>query len=229
MARAFLEVAERTGAGLVTVGNLYGYGRVDGPITPQAPVRPAGVKGQVRARMWADALAAHTAGRVRATELRASDYFGPGASAGMSMANDYVIGPAVRGRRTVRLVVGVPDAPHSWTYLPDIGALAARLATSEEGWGEVWHVPSAPPRTLRELATGAAELAGDEPPRVVRMPRAAMWVARLSPLVRELDETSHQFERPFVLDARRTGEVFGLEATPWRAALAATVEALKAR
>ena len=100
MARAFLEVAERTGAGLVTVGNLYGYGRVDGPITPQAPVRPAGVKGQVRARMWADALAAHTAGRVRATELRASDYFGPGASAGMSMANDYVIGPAVRGTST---------------------------------------------------------------------------------------------------------------------------------
>ena len=73
--RALLQAAERSGAGLVTVGNLYGYGQVDAPMTEATPVQPNGIKGQVRARMWADALAAHEAGRIRATELRASDYF----------------------------------------------------------------------------------------------------------------------------------------------------------
>ena len=226
MARAFLAVAERTGAGLVTVGNLYGYGRVAAPMTEETPLRPAGTKGEVRAAMWREALEAHEAGRVRATELRASDYFGAGAGAGTSLLNQYVIRPAAQGRRTVRLVVGVPDAPHTWTYLPDIGALAAALATSEAAWGRVWHVPSAPPQTFRQVAEEAARLAGHRAPRVVPMPRPAMLMARLSPTVRELDETAHQFQRPFVLDASRACEELGIGATPWEEALAETVRAL---
>ena len=35
-------------------------------------------KGRLRARMWADAKAAHDAGRLHAVEVRASDYLGAG-------------------------------------------------------------------------------------------------------------------------------------------------------
>lgn len=227
MAAAMLAAAEHTGAGLVTVSNLYLYGRVSRPMTESTPSHPQGTKGEVRARMWEQALEAHEAGRVRATELRASDYFGPGGSSGVSLLNQYVIAPAIRGRR-VRLVVGSPDVPHSWTYLPDIGRLAATLATDDRSWGSAWHVPTSAPRTFREVADAAAVLGGHPSPvRIAPLPRVAKALARVSATVRELDETSHQFEAPFELDSRLTERIFGLAPTPWSEALTATVATLQ--
>jgi hypothetical protein len=51
-------------------------------------------------------------------------------------------------------------------------------------------------------------------------------VGAVVPLLRELRETRHQFERPFVLDSSRAERTFGLAPTPWQAALEATVAAL---
>ena len=95
LAAALLAAAERTGAVLVTMGNLYGYGPVDAAMTPDLPLRPTTGKGRVRARMWQDAVAAHEAGRIRATEARASDFVGPG---GKSVFNEMVL-PRVRAGR----------------------------------------------------------------------------------------------------------------------------------
>ena len=74
LASALLAAAERTGAVLATVSNLYGYGPVDAPITPATPLAATHPKLRLRAEMWRDALAAHQAGRIRATEVRGSDY-----------------------------------------------------------------------------------------------------------------------------------------------------------
>ena len=52
-------------------------------------------------------------------------------------------------------------------------------------------------------------------------------LARVSATVRELDETSHQFEAPFELDSRLTERIFGLAPTPWSEALTATVATLQ--
>ena len=98
VAAAVLSAAETSGAGLVIIGNLYGYGRVEGPMTEDQPLRPAGHKGRLRAQMWADALALHDAGRIRATELRSSDYFGPGTTRMTSYLNDVVIDSLLAGR-----------------------------------------------------------------------------------------------------------------------------------
>ena len=225
--RALLQAAERSGAGLVTVGNLYGYGQVDAPMTEATPVQPNGIKGQVRARMWADALAAHEAGRIRATELRASDYFGPGAGRIVSYLQGFVIRPLVEGKSTLRLPVGDPHAPHSWTYLADIGEMAAVLATDDRAWGRAWHVPTAPPVSMVEVAAQVAALLRVPTPTVRRIPALAMWAAHVVPLVRALDETKHQFERPFVIDSTAAESTFGLRPTPWATALAATVGALQ--
>ena len=226
VATALLTAAERTGAALVTVSNLYGYGRVDGPMREDTPLQPNGHKGVLRADMWRDALALHSQGRIRATELRASDYFGPGATKGASVLNDFVLARAAAGRSVV-MPMGRTDAPHSWTYLPDIGALAAALATDVRSFGHVWHVPTSPARTIRQVADDAAALRGHRAPRVLALPRGVVTLGGVAvPLLKELRETRHQFERPFVLDATRTEETFGLAPTPWEDALKATLTAL---
>jgi nucleoside-diphosphate-sugar epimerase len=76
IAHALLTSAERTGAGLVTMSNLYGYGPVNHPMTEDLPLAAGTVKGRVRAQMWQEALAAHEAGRARVTEARGSDFVG---------------------------------------------------------------------------------------------------------------------------------------------------------
>jgi nucleoside-diphosphate-sugar epimerase len=175
--------------------------------------------------MWRDALEAHEAGRIRATEVRPSDYFGADARSGTSVLNSFVIGPAQKGR-TVRLITGGPDVPHSWSYLPDIAELAATLATDDRSWGRAWHVPTTPARTVREVAADVAELTGRPAPAVKRIPAPIRFAARVMPVVRELDETRYQFERSFVLDSSAAEATFGLSPTPWRTALERTIEGL---
>src|SRR5215472_130710 len=137
IASSLLGAAERSGAVLVSVSNLYGYGPareslgVDGydkahPMTEQTPLAATGKKGMVRAQMWRDALAAHQAGRVRAVEVRASDYVGPGAS---SVLGDRLVPRVLRDRAVS--VLGSADRLHTWTFTGDVAAMAV-LAGSEE-------------------------------------------------------------------------------------------------
>ena len=97
VAAALLAAAESSGAVLATVGNLYGYGRVDAPMTEQTPLAATGHKGRVRNAMWRDALAAHEAGRIRTFEVRGSDYLG-----GNSMLSYLVTPGAAEGSARVR-------------------------------------------------------------------------------------------------------------------------------
>ncbi|MFI0941365.1 hypothetical protein [Streptomyces sp. NPDC021020] len=94
------------------LGNAYGYGPVDGPLTEDLPMAATTVKGRVRARMWTDALAAHQAGRVRVAEVRASEYLGPGAA---SLCTLLVV-PAVLAGQPVSYP-GDLDVPHSWSHI----------------------------------------------------------------------------------------------------------------
>lgn len=228
MAAAILEAAERSGAALVTVNNLYLYGRVDGPMREDTAVSPNGHKGEIRAGMWRDALALNDAGRIRATELRASDYVGAGMDV-QSVLNAFVIKPAMRGRGGW-LPMGDPDAPHTWTSGRDVARLAARLATEPSdspAWGRPWHVPSAPPRSMAQVAADTAALVGQPVRRPHRIPTPVVAaVGLVYPLLRELTETRHQFERPFVLDASLTEQTFGITATPWDVTLKETVDYL---
>uniref|UniRef100_UPI0029C87011 NAD-dependent epimerase/dehydratase family protein n=1 Tax=Micromonospora sp. RTP1Z1 TaxID=2994043 RepID=UPI0029C87011 len=150
LAAALLAAGERSGAVLATVGNLYGYGPVEGPMTEATPLAATGVKGRVRNRMWADALAAHRAGRVRVTEVRGSDYLGVAATALPMM----VLPRVIAGQR-VFLPVDM-DAPHTFTYVDDVARTVVAAATDPRAWGRAGHVPSAPALRVRELATPTA-------------------------------------------------------------------------
>ncbi|WP_435121659.1 NAD-dependent epimerase/dehydratase family protein [Micromonospora tulbaghiae] len=209
LAAALLTAAERSGAVLTTVGNLYGYGPVDAPMTEATPLAATGVKGRVRNRMWADALAAHRAGRARTTEVRGSDYIGLGGNSLPMM----VLPKVLAGRRVFLPVAW--DAPHTWTYVGDVARTLVAAATDPRAWGRAWHVPSAPPMSMRALADRAAARAGAPAPRLTRMPYPVLWLGGLAdPFARELRETAHQFAGPFVMDSTAASETFGIEGTP---------------
>jgi nucleoside-diphosphate-sugar epimerase len=177
LSAALLAAAERTGAVLATVSNLYGYGPVTGPMTEQLPLAATGRKGMARARMWQEALAAHRAGRARVTEVRASDYIGPGAQ---SLLGDRVLPRLLAGRGVQ--VTGRADTPHTWTYVGDVARLLVTAGGDERAWGRPWHVPSGAPRTQREAIGDLAGRPGSgrsgSPSCRARCWRWAGWSAR---------------------------------------------------
>ncbi len=221
VAAALLTAAERTGAVLVTMSNLYAYGRPAGPMTPESPLAATDAKGVVRARMWTDALAAHEAGRVRVTEARAADFVGPQVPGEHSHLTRQL--PALRkGRRA--WVVGDPDVPRTWGYLPDVAATLATLGTDERALGRAWHVPSAPPRSQRQAITDLARAMGVAPVPVTGIPWPVLRAVGIAvPMMREVVDVRHQFDQEFVIDATATTETFGIAATPWDDVVRATV------
>ncbi|MGY1694988.1 MULTISPECIES: NAD-dependent epimerase/dehydratase family protein [unclassified Geodermatophilus] len=223
VAAALLSAAERTGAVLVTMSNLYGYGRPTGPMTPESPLAATDTKGRVRVAMWREALAAHEAGRARVTEARAADFVGPQ----VPPAQSHLVRQLATLRRGRRAwVVGDPDVPRSWSYLPDVAATLAVLGTDERALGRAWHVPSSPPRSQRQALADLAGAMGVPPVPVSGIPWPVLSaVGVFSPMMREVVDVRHQFDQEYVLDATATTETFGLTATPWPQVLAATAGA----
>lgn len=222
LAASLLRAAAANDAVLATVGNLYGYGRVTGPIGHDTPLAPSDHKGEVRVRMWQDALEAHRSGRVRVVEVRASDYADAGSNSHLARN-----APAVLAGRTA-WVLGAADQPHSWTTTHDTARLLVDLVSNEHAHGQAWIVPTAPPRTQRQALADIAAAAGVTTPTVrVLGPRALRVAGLVSPMLRELSGTSYQFTHPFVVDDARTRALVGWGPQSWDQTLARVVESAR--
>jgi nucleoside-diphosphate-sugar epimerase len=220
MHHAMMSAAERSGAVLVMMDNLYAFGPgTSMPMRPDTPMQAAGAKGAVRARMATELLAAHAAGRLRTTLARASDFYGPG-------VRDAAIGervvPRVLAGRKVS-VLGALDVPHAVSYMPDVVKTLVAIGTDERAWGRPWHVPNAPAVSQREMVEAFAAAAGTRV-AVGSVPKAALAMLGLvNPTIRALKETAYQFDHPWIADATDTEATFGLTATPLADGAAATV------
>jgi nucleoside-diphosphate-sugar epimerase len=184
------------------------------------PLRAETSKGSVRARIWQDALAAHEEGRVRATELRSSDYFGPHVV--LSELGERII-PRLLAGKPLR-VLGDPDMPHSWTYIWDVARALVVLGSDERAWGRAWHTPTNPPLSQREIIAALCTEAGVRVPQVRTIPElATRALGVFAPTIRELAGVRYQFEMPFVVDSSAAKGIFGLTPTPLPKALEETV------
>jgi nucleoside-diphosphate-sugar epimerase len=222
LASALLKAAERSGATLVTMGNLYGYGPVSGPITERTPLDATHPKLRVRADMWQDMLTAHEAGRIRATEVRASDYLEANSIFTLALGKALLAGKRAYSPAPL-------DVPHSWTSIVDAARTLVTVATDEHAWGRAWHVPTNPPLTVRRLAERFCEVNGAPPAKLTEVPYPVLWASGLfSPMIRELRTTRYQFTSPFVIESTATADTFGLHSRPLEDALRDTAAGLRA-
>ena len=220
MHRSIITAAERTGAVVVMMDNLYCFGPGSTmPMREHDPFSATGVKGRMRATMATELLAAHHEGRLRATLARASDFFGPA-------VKDAALGertmPKVLAGKKVGLL-GRLDVPHSVSYMPDVTRTLVTIAIDERAWGKPWHVPNAPALTQAVLVRRLAEAAGTRSTATAIPAFALNALGVFNPAIRELNETRYQFTEPWITDSKLTEQTFGLTATPIEDAAAATV------
>lgn len=214
----------RSGARFLLADNLYMYGPQTRPLTEDMPLTDFGRKPRLRAaitRQWQDA---HAAGRVRASAVRAADFYG--ARIATSVLSAFGVARLLAGKAAMSPYPA--DNPHDMTYVPDFArALLSLIDAPDDAYGQAWHVPNAPTRTLRELFHLAAAIIG-VPPRVSVLPRMLTPVIALfAKEVGELAEMSFQWDRPYHVDASKFAKRFWSDATSFERGLAETVAAYR--
>ena len=218
IANSILAAAQSSGSKLVTLNNLYAYGRPTGPMTPHDPLSANYEKAQVRATMWRDAKRAHDEGRIKATEVRASDFIGPRSESYLGL----LIPRIIAGKSCQ--VIGNVDAAHSWNYTVDVAHTLVTCAQDDRAWGRAWHAPANPACSVRQAIDDIARIVGAPKVKITKVPTVALRVMGLfNTDVRELPKTLYQFEAPFVIDDSETRSTFGLAPTPWDDVLRSTI------
>ena len=221
LAAGMLAAAERVGVDYVMLGNVYGYGPVRGTVFEDTPLAPVTVKGRVRARIWEDALEAHKAGRVRVTEVRASDFLGHGAYSVYNL----MVTPKVLAGQPARYP-GDPDVAHGWTYTEDAARTLIAASRSERAWGKSWHVPPCSGISARVLTDRLAEVAKAPSPQLIRMTAEDVAeMGRTDSIIAEVEEMLYLFELPFEMSAAATASALSVQASPLSDVLADTVRA----
>ena len=208
------------GARLVVLDNLYAYGPPNGQrLVETMAANPTSAKSATRAAMTEELLAAHAAGQVEVVIGRASDYFGPGAT--RSALGDTVFGTALAGKAAQ--VMGDPDQPHSYSYTPDVARALIALGTAPDATGQVWHLPVAETRTIRQVVETIYGLAGHKPKIMAAGRMTLRAIGLFKPEMREYLHTLYQFTDPWVVDDHKFRAAFGDLATPLDEALATTL------
>ncbi|RFU88129.1 NAD-dependent epimerase/dehydratase family protein [Streptomyces triticagri] len=204
---AVLGAVRAEGARLVVLDTLYPYGETGGAVMSEdTPWRATSAKGRMRAALDEKYLAAHRAGHTRVVLGRSADFVGPGVL--NSTLGGGVFPGALAGTEVYGL--GDIDLPHSYT---DIRAVAEGLATlgeHPEGDGRVWHLPTAPARSTREVFHLIEERVGRTLDVVVK-PDPVPFGPFDEVFVSSYAELWYQHTEPQIMDSTAIRNAFGLD------------------
>lgn len=204
--KGLVEGAAAAGAVLVSAENVYVYGRVDGPMTEDTPMSPCSRKGELRARMHEELMAAHRAGTVRVAVGRGPDYYGPEAVV-TTVYGERVFYSALAGKPAD--IFGDPDARHTWAYVDDFARGLVTLGTRPEAVGKAWHLPCPPPLKQRDMIDLIYRAAG-HPPKLRAMPGFMLkMLGWFIPIMRELAEMEYQWRMDYDFRCDRFLAAFG--------------------
>ncbi len=220
--RAILDAAAHHGARLVVLDTLYPYGEADGDaITEETAWAATSRKGRMRAELDRMYLAAHDAGTVSVSLGRSADFYGPRVIAS-TLAGAFF--PAVLGGDTAT-VFGDITLPHSYSYIPDIAAGLVDLGTARAGSadGRVWHLPTVPARSTREVVDLVERIA-ERSVRLEVLDHAVATGPFDATFMAEYEEMFYQHVIAQNMVSTPFEERFGRTPTPLETGLAATVD-----
>ena len=197
---------------LLLCGTVYPYGRArTDRVREDHPREPHTFKGKMRKAQEDLLLEAHAAGRIQGAVLRLPDFYGPGVD--KSFLHEAFVAAAT-GR--VANMIGPLNRPHEFVFVPDVGAVALRLISTEGAWGKVWHFAGAGVTTQQALVDEISRQSG----RPVKVRAAGKGLLRLiglfNPFMREMVEMHYLLTEPVIMDDSALQKLIGpLQKTPY--------------
>jgi nucleoside-diphosphate-sugar epimerase len=219
-----IEACSQTGQRIVFVDNLYMYGPQTTPLREDMPLTNFGAKPAIRAevtRLW---MAAAAAGKINIATLRAPDFYGPHVE--LSLWGPESLGAIAKGKAG-RIPMPL-NIPHDFAYVPDIArAVVTLLDADDDAYGQAWHVPVAPTRTAQDIINIAEQHLGHKVKISSVPPLMLKLLGLFIPFIREFNEMSFNFDKPYHMDASKFSKRFWSDATPFEVGVRATVDSFK--
>ncbi|MBG6235373.1 nucleoside-diphosphate-sugar epimerase [Pedobacter sp. CAN_A7] len=207
-----IDACKEADAKLVFFDNAYMYGKVDGEITETTPYYANSKKGCVRAEVARLLQKEMESGFIKAVIARAVDFYGPEVT-DKSAPGVYVFSKMKAGKKAQWPINA--DVPRSFTYVPDAVEALYLLATRDEAYGQIWHLPSARPITGREFIQVAARYMNSSDKAFV-LPKWLLKVVGLfNPFMKEAYEINYQDEYLFIFNTSKFEKAFHFRPTPY--------------
>ncbi|HVX49462.1 MAG TPA: NAD-dependent epimerase/dehydratase family protein [Chitinophagaceae bacterium] len=220
--RNVIDACKAANAKLIFFDNIYMYGKVEGKITEDTAFKPISKKGEVRAQVDTMLLEEMKAGHIKAAIAKATDFYGPRCTD--KSAPGVLVFEKMKNKKTAQWFISA-NLPRAFSYTPDCAKGLYILATHEEAFGQVWHLPVAQPTpTGREFVATAARYM-QAPNKTQVLPKWLLSVMGcFIPFMKEMNEMMYQYEFPLVLDSSKFEKAFNFRPTSYEEGIKATAE-----
>jgi nucleoside-diphosphate-sugar epimerase len=207
---------------MVFFDNIYMYDKeyLDG-MTEETPINPPSKKGEIRMLVANQIMEQGREGKLTACIARCADFYGPGIRRNSVLA-ETVFKPLSLGKSASWLAS--VNFRHSYTYTPDAARATAMLGNSDEAFGQVWHLPTAPdPFTGKGWIEAIAQELEAKP----KFMTASSFILRImglfNPLMRELPEMLYQYDRDYVFNSDKFEKYYHFSPTSYMDGIRAIV------
>ena len=180
------------------------------PMTEETEVLPSSKKGKVRAEIAQMILDEIASGKLKALIARSADFYGP------NINNSVFVETVFKNLKTGKKAIWMcsKDKLHNYTYTPDAAKATALLGNTENAYGQIWHLPTAPALTGKEWIEKIAKEIGVQPKIMVTPKFMVRLLGLFNPIMKEFVEMLYQYDRDYVFDSSKFETVFKLKPTP---------------
>jgi len=219
-----IEACKKNNSKLVFFDNVYSYGKVDGWMTEESPIKPDSEKGKVRAELNKMILDEVKQGNLKAIIAKAADFYGPNTP--LSFVNIMVFENFKKGKKA-QWMLDV-NKKHSFTYTPDAGKGTAILGNTDSAYNQVWHLP-----TNRNVLTGKEfiELAAKEmsikPDYMVVKKWMLSMLGLFNKVIQENNEMLYQNDTDYLFDSSKFEKAFNYKPISYEEGIINTAKSTK--
>jgi len=207
-----INASKAANARLIFFDNIYMYGLVKGPITEETPYKPISEKGKVRAKIADQLMAEVKAGKIKASILRAADFYGTDSKNSfldMMLLDKYA-------KKQSAQWIGNPKVKHNFTYIPDAGRAMYLLGQDPQSDNQVWHAPTAAPLTGTEFINMAANIYQAKP-KFMRVTKFMLWIFGLfNKVVADTVEMYYQYNHDYNFNSDKFEKAFNFKPTSYQ-------------
>lgn len=206
-----IKVTKATGARLIFFDNVYMYGLVKGPMTEDTPYHPSSKKGAVRVGIANMIMDEVKAGNIRATIARAPDFYGTEST--NSFVDMMILSKYAQNQPAQWM--GDPNTKHNYIYIPDAAKAVFLLGQNPESDNRIWHLPTAPAITGKQLLDIASRIYKVKP-HYIRLYKFMLWLIGLfNKLIMGTVEMYYQTDHDYIFDSSKFEKAFNFKPTSY--------------
>lgn len=219
-----IDACKKNNSKLVFFDNVYSYGKVDGWMTEESPIKPDSEKGKVRAELAKMITNEIEQGNLKAIIARAADFYGPNTP--LSFVNIMVFENFKKGKKAQWMLDD--NNKHSFTYTPDAGKGTAILGNTESAYNQVWHLP-----TNKNVLTGkefielAAKAMGAKPDYMVVKKWMLSALGLFNKVIKENNEMLYQNDSDYLFDSTKFEKAFNYKPISYEKGIINTPSSIK--